>query len=168
MRLNELEEQWSLPPAGWVKLNTDGAYSSVSPGIASGGILRDEHGGFLKAFMFKGEEGDSLTSELWGCLHGLKLAWDMGVKNVILEIDSADAVELLRNPVNETHEDYRLVKEVKRVIDREWTVEVRLISRWVNTVADHLAKASLTILPGFQAISFPEMELARLIEDEKG
>lgn len=42
-------------------------------------------------------EGDCLSAELWGYLHGLKLGWNLSYQNVILESDSADAVDLMRN-----------------------------------------------------------------------
>ncbi|KAK4283181.1 hypothetical protein QN277_000163 [Acacia crassicarpa] len=159
---------WTAPLAGWVKINTDGAFSPSTPGVASGGILRNEHGQFLQAFLFRGEEGDCLTAELWGCLHGLKLAWDRGYRNVILEVDSADAVELIRNSISDTHEDRYLVEEIQALVHRDWTVETKLISRRGNIVADHLAKLSLSSFPGFHLISIPDMELARLLERDKG
>ncbi|KAI9092467.1 hypothetical protein K1719_027595 [Acacia pycnantha] len=34
-----------------------------APGVASGGVIRDELGGFRMAFIFKGMEGDSLSAD---------------------------------------------------------------------------------------------------------
>ncbi|KAK4258548.1 hypothetical protein QN277_004989 [Acacia crassicarpa] len=166
--LNLPEDHWQAPPANWVKINTDGAFSHSSSGVASGGILRNDDGEFVQAFLFKGEEGDSLTAELWGCLLGLKLAWDRGFRNVILEVDSAEAVELMRRPMNDAHEDHCLVEEIHAVIHRSWTIQFQLVSRWVNTAADHLAKLGLSSLPGFHVVSFPDMTLARILEHDKG
>lgn len=71
----ENESQWKPPPAGWVKANIHGAFSHFGSGVACGGVFRDGHGNFLKGFMFKGmDEGDSLSTKLWGFLHDLKLA----------------------------------------------------------------------------------------------
>ncbi|KAK4273715.1 hypothetical protein QN277_017054 [Acacia crassicarpa] len=159
---------WKSPPPGWVKLNTDGAFSPLSPGIAAGGIVRDEHGAFLRAFCFKGAEGSNLTAELWGCLLGLKLAWDMGCKCLVLEVDSTDVMELLRCSASETHEDRQLIEEVKAVIARNWKVEIQHISRWGNTAADQLAKASLSAMPGFHLVTAPDTALARILENDRG
>ncbi|KAK4270406.1 hypothetical protein QN277_023444 [Acacia crassicarpa] len=46
-------DRWQAPLADWVKINTDGAFSPSSPGVASGGILRNEHGEVLQAFSSK-------------------------------------------------------------------------------------------------------------------
>ena len=112
-----------------MKINTDGVVSHMSSGIASGGLLRDDQAAFLKAFMFRGEVGDSLTAELWGGLHDLKLAWDLGFRKVILEMDSSDVVDLLKNQSPDTHEDWCLIAEIKGMFDRDWCVELQLISR---------------------------------------
>ena len=76
------EEKWRSPPSGWAMINTDRAFSHMTPSIACGGFLRNDLGELLKAFMFKGEEGDSLIAELWGYIHGLKLAWDLGLETL--------------------------------------------------------------------------------------
>ncbi|KAK4275212.1 hypothetical protein QN277_018336 [Acacia crassicarpa] len=157
-------EKWQLPPPGWVKINTDGAFSSLTSGIASGGILRNDRGELLQGFLFKGDEGDSLTAELWGCLHGLKIAWDSGFRQAVLELDSAEAIALLRNPVCDTHEDRHLIEEVKGMLERDWLIEVQLISRWANAPADHLAKKSLSALPGIHVFSFADRTLERFLD----
>ena len=99
------------------QVNTDGAFSHSVPDVASEGIIRDELGGFRSAFIFKGEEGDSLTAELWGCVHGLKIAWESGFRNIMLEIDFADALAIIKDPANVTHEDWGLVEVIKGVLE---------------------------------------------------
>ncbi|OIW00825.1 hypothetical protein TanjilG_08264 [Lupinus angustifolius] len=39
--------RWVLPEIGWIKLNTDGAFSSSRSLAASGGVVRDHHGAFF-------------------------------------------------------------------------------------------------------------------------
>ncbi|KAK4267368.1 hypothetical protein QN277_024155 [Acacia crassicarpa] len=161
-------ERWTPPQEGKIKINTDGAFSPWAPGIASGGLLRDEHGKLLMAFMFNGEGGDSLNAELWGCLHGLKIAWDMGYRDAILETDSSDAVELIKQPLNRGHEDCCLIEEIKVMFDRNWNVDIHLISRWANVAADHLARASISAPSGIHMMSYADAELKRILENDVG
>ncbi|KAK4281342.1 hypothetical protein QN277_012850 [Acacia crassicarpa] len=154
---------WESPPTGWVKINTDGAFSHLSTGIGSGGLIRGEHGNFISGFMFKGEGGDSLSAELWGCLHGLKMTWDLGFRFVILESDSAEAVDLINQDNNEAHDDWALIAEIKSLLGWEWNTEVRHIRRGANAAADYLAKSSLASFPGFHSLHTADIELDRLI-----
>ncbi|PKI70141.1 hypothetical protein CRG98_009473 [Punica granatum] len=42
--------RWERPPAGWLKLNSDGA-TRGNPGLAgAGGIIQDEHGNWISGF----------------------------------------------------------------------------------------------------------------------
>ena len=56
----------------------------------------------------------------------------------------------------------------KAVLERDWDVEIKHISRWINVAADHLAKMSLSCLPGFQVLSKPDTLLAGIVERDKG
>ncbi|KAK4285126.1 hypothetical protein QN277_001868 [Acacia crassicarpa] len=118
--------------------------------------------------VFRGEAGDCLTAELWGSLHGLKLAWDLGFRKVILEVDSSDAVELMKQPTPATHEDRCLIEEIKGMLAREWCVEIQLISRWANEAADQLAEAGLYAMPGFQVLSLADEGLHRVLMRDAG
>jgi hypothetical protein len=47
----KLEEKWSKPPPGYVKINTDGAFEAESMSGATGAVIRDENGVFIKAMV---------------------------------------------------------------------------------------------------------------------
>lgn len=160
-------EKWEPPPADWIKVNTDGAYSPATPGCACGGVIRDEQGNFIQAFMFKGYEGDSLTSELWGCFHGLKLSWDLGFRKVMLEVDSTEAIELLKNEVGMMHEDKDLIVSIKQLIASDWNVDILYVRRCFNRPADYLAKSGLSAWPGLHIISQISSGLDRLLLMDK-
>ncbi|KAK4256278.1 hypothetical protein QN277_009163 [Acacia crassicarpa] len=165
---SKLVAQWQTPPEGWVKVNIDGAFSHFVSGVACGGVVRDTHGNFIKGFLFKGLEGDCLSAKLWGCLHGLKLSWDLGYRNVILESDSADVVDLLRREMNDLHADRNIIAEIHSLMRRDWRLDVRLISRWANTAADYLAKAGFSAMAGFHTVVSPDAELYSLLVKDNG
>ncbi|KAK4285196.1 hypothetical protein QN277_001926 [Acacia crassicarpa] len=164
----EHETRWKPPPEGWVKINTDGAFSYFEVGVACGGVIRDAHGNFLRGFMFKGMEGDSLSAKLWGCLHSLKLAWDLGHRQVILEADSAEAIDLMKKVNHDLHADGGLVEEIRCLMERDWRLEVDHINRWANTTADHLTKAGLSSMTGFHVVIVTNGVLDSLLLKDKG
>ena len=161
------ETRWKPPPEGWVKINTDWAFSHFGVGVACGGVIRDARGNFLRGFMFKGMEGDSLSTELWGCLHDLKLAWDLRHRQVILESDSAKAIDLMKKGNHDLHADGGLIEEIRCLMERDWRLEVGHINRWANTAADHLAKAGLLAMIGFHVVIVTDEALDSLLLKDK-
>lgn len=71
----EVQVRWLLPRPGEVSLNCDGSVISAGVHAAYGGILRDDSGNFLFGFAMKLGSCSILAAELWGILHGLRVAW---------------------------------------------------------------------------------------------
>lgn len=42
-------------------------------------------------------------AEMWGINHGLALAWEQGVRRIILECDSVISIHLVSEPGSELH-----------------------------------------------------------------
>jgi hypothetical protein len=73
--------QWQKPEAGTVKINTDGSFQVESLVGATGAVIRDDNGAFLKAMVRQiPADGSSLMTEP---------QW-----KVILETDSLELVNL--------------------------------------------------------------------------
>ncbi|KAF7844451.1 ribonuclease H [Senna tora] len=79
---------------------------------------------------------DVLTAELWGCFHGLTLAWEKEVKKVLLESDSLNAVKLISARCRDEHRCAGLVKLIRNLLDRDWEMVVSHSFRESNFVAD--------------------------------
>ena len=58
----------------------------ISSKLGCGGIIRGEVGEFVYGFISPVDDGDHLKVELWECLLGLKMAWNIGLKSLILEL----------------------------------------------------------------------------------
>ncbi|KAK2996378.1 hypothetical protein RJ639_025565 [Escallonia herrerae] len=56
----------------------DGSVKGQPGPGGGGGIIRDEYGAWVVGFDSQYWVYDSLTTELWGILQGLKIAWDKG------------------------------------------------------------------------------------------
>ncbi|XP_028786509.1 uncharacterized protein LOC114742412 [Neltuma alba] len=154
--------KWSPPPPGWVKLNVDGAFSTLH-GAGCGGILRNHVGSFISGFMFHPNDGDSLAAELWALVCGLKMTWDFGFRKVIVETDASEVIRLLYHSSDKDHHLLQLISEARSMVDRSWEVDLGLIPRSTNEVADHLAKKALRTAPGLHLFSFMTEELRELV-----
>ena len=97
-------------------MNVDGA-GTQDHVVACGGVLRDEQCKFIEGFMFKVDKPtDSLLSELWAVLFGLKMCWDSGERQVVLETDAAEVVSLIQGPTPTSHPDLTEITEIKSML----------------------------------------------------
>ena len=62
-----------------------------------GGLLRDDSGRFIQAFVANLGRCPISMAEIWGYFHALNLAWKMGYRKVVLELDSIAAIQLIHN-----------------------------------------------------------------------
>ncbi|KAK9992118.1 hypothetical protein SO802_027103 [Lithocarpus litseifolius] len=88
---------WEKPPVGWAKLNSDGS-ALGNPGRAvGGGVIRDHEGQWLKGYAGPLGCTNSCMAELWALRDGLLLAKEMGLNNLIIELDALSVVLLMNN-----------------------------------------------------------------------
>ncbi|KAK8572720.1 hypothetical protein V6N13_048300 [Hibiscus sabdariffa] len=89
---------WLAPEEGRYKLNTDGARCNTDGFASCGCVVRDALGAWKFGFSKFIGMCEVLEAELWGVVTGLRMAWDRGLRRIILEVDSADAVRSIQNP----------------------------------------------------------------------
>ena len=65
------------------------------------------------------ENEEPLCVEIYVCCSGLKLAWDMGLRKVMLEIDSINVIDLVNSELNVRHRHVNQLKEIKEMMSRE-------------------------------------------------
>lgn len=84
----EILVHWTFPPTYWCKLNTDGAVKN-NPGRAGcGGVLRGSCGSWIARFGANLGIATVNEAELWELYHDLEMAWNMGYRRIIVEMDS--------------------------------------------------------------------------------
>ena len=80
------------PPFRWAKLNTDGS-ALGNPGRAGGGGgIRDHSGHWIKGFSHALGTTNSFTIELWALKDGLIIVKDLGLSNLIVELDALSVI----------------------------------------------------------------------------
>lgn len=77
----------SPPLWPWCKLNTDGSCKNTGDAWA-GGVLRDSFSYWVSGFCMKIGESSVTMAELWGLYQGLNLAWNVGIRRLLVEVDS--------------------------------------------------------------------------------
>ena len=107
---------------------------------ACGGIIRDHPGKFVAAFnAFLGDCSITMA-ELWGAYIGLKLAYQLGVRRVTLEMDSTCAIRLITARTDAQHTGFWLVRAIKDLMAKDWEVVPLHTYLEANHCADGLAR----------------------------
>ncbi|PKI58238.1 hypothetical protein CRG98_021320 [Punica granatum] len=77
-----------------------------------------------------------VVAELWGVLSGLELAWELGYRLVLLEVDSLLVTRLIAGSGPRAPQLRTIVREIRSWLERDWQVEVSHRYREGNSVAD--------------------------------
>lgn len=83
-------------------LNSDGAYRISLGQATAGGALRNASNRWLGGFSMQLGACTSYRAELWVVYKGLLLAWELGFKRIIIQVDSLLLVRVITSS-NHTH-----------------------------------------------------------------
>ncbi|BFG29433.1 hypothetical protein CerSpe_157060 [Prunus speciosa] len=134
---------WEPPATGGFKLNVDGSRKNSNGAIGAGGVIRDSTGDWVTGFTVNLGKGQILEAEIWGLFFGLKLAAEKGIHNLVVEMDSAIAVQLFqRSGTPSSHPLAGVLSDCRRFAEQLGNCGVNHVYREQNSVADCLAQAS--------------------------
>lgn len=88
---------WEKPPRGWMKLNSDGLVLRNLRRAGGGGLIQDHDGSWVKGYARGLGHTNSIMAELWALRDGLVLAKEMGLNNLVIELDALSVVILMNN-----------------------------------------------------------------------
>ncbi|KAH9723967.1 putative ribonuclease H protein [Citrus sinensis] len=117
--------RWKAPIWSCVSLNMD-----------------DSNGNWLMGFTVNLGICSVLSVELWGLLHGLRVAWEYGFR---------------------PNEDAILVKAIRELLARDWIIHMEHVYKEANSVADFLASYSLTTPIGLNVLLSPPPAIVGLL-----
>jgi len=137
-----ISPHWQPPPTDWVKLNVDGALTVAHSIAGCGGVIRDHSGSWIVGFKRVLGSCTVIEAEQWAVYKGLKLAWDLGFKKIILESDAKNVVNMLM--CSNFNRCSLLVSQIQKMMTLDWELKIQHISREQNHLADALAKEGLT------------------------
>ncbi|XVF61732.1 hypothetical protein PTKIN_Ptkin08bG0154100 [Pterospermum kingtungense] len=109
---------------------------------------------------------DAFQAELWAVVQGLELAWNHGVRRLIVEMDSKVDYEFLSNGADHFRNSCNLKYRWLKLLKRNWEVEVRFIYREANRSADFLARLGLSLDLGTKVFSIPPDDMLQVLQDD--
>ena len=140
--INGSTRRWQVPMQSWVKINVDAAIFGDTKTIGVGGVIRDEHGSFLRA-MCKQMSGTWTPREAEALSLKEVLSWvkSFGFARCVIETDS----KLLADAYNGTPGRsyfHSIVNDCVDLVKHFESVLVRFVHRSANEVAHLLARVS--------------------------
>ena len=157
---------WQKPPLGWAKLNTDGS-ALGNPGRAGGGgVIRDHLGHWIKGYSRAMGTTNSFTAELWALRDGLIIAKDLGLCNLIVELDASSVVQLLSSDKPNLLMEPLLsdCRSLYRTIPNK---RIQHVYREANQCADALARLGSSVVSSFVVFVEPPPVVVSLLALEE-
>lgn len=151
----EVLVRWNFPDHGWWKLNVDCSHWTSDNSIDCDDVLRDATGSWLMGFSKKLGKGNSVLAEVWAIYQGLSLAWQFGIEKVIVEANSAIAINLVKEGCVEVHPSSSLVGKIREMTLRRWHLHFQHTCREGNKVADCLANLAHSLPFGDHVFQSP-------------
>ncbi|CAN1773878.1 Putative ribonuclease H protein At1g65750, partial [Linum perenne] len=140
-------------------VHTDGSRYTHSSSTAIGGLIRNDQGRFIQAFTANMGDCTITRAEICAIVQGMKLAWDLGIRKLLIQLDSEAAVAiLLREDTN--HQHAILVSEFQELKSRSWDISITDVFREANCGADYLANLGHSYCFGLHFFSQSDSTLA--------
>ncbi|KAH9706368.1 hypothetical protein KPL70_012184 [Citrus sinensis] len=86
-----------------------------------------------------------IKAELWGVLHGLRMAWDLGYRRIQVGTDNCSVVQLIKENNANVTEFSNIIEMIKELIRRDWRIQIDHIYREANSAADFLSTHALSL-----------------------
>ncbi|CAN1311977.1 Putative ribonuclease H protein At1g65750 [Linum perenne] len=126
-RESPIEVAWDPGEAGWVSLYTDGSADRRKRKDAAGGLLRDFDGRCIMAYSMNLGNCSITRAEMRGAVEGLRRAWELGYRRILLRMDSLAAISLLTGAGEPTHQHGLETVLFQELCGRDWQVVVKHI-----------------------------------------
>ncbi|GAU38761.1 hypothetical protein TSUD_64920 [Trifolium subterraneum] len=130
---------WKPPPDEWHKVNVDGSFNTISGSTACGGLIRNQHGIFVKGFYSKIGSSNAIWAEMWVLRIGIRIAQNLLLPKVVFEMDSKVIVNMVTS--GHTNNAYLspLLGEVVSLLQHpNWETSIAHVYREANRCADFL------------------------------
>ena len=105
------------PPWPWCKLNTDGSCKNIGE-AGAGGVIRDSFGNWISGFSMNIGESSMIMAKLWSLYQGLSLAWNAGIRHLLVEVDNLCVTQMISQQVVVPNVFYALVVAIRDFLNR--------------------------------------------------
>ncbi|XP_038999688.1 uncharacterized protein LOC120125286 [Hibiscus syriacus] len=100
-----------------------------------------------------------------GLYEGLRLAWDKGLRRILVESDSKDTITLLIKR-EASRGVSSLIPRVHEFLQRDWSISLRHVPRECNRVVDTLAHLAWTLPHEYVVFHGPPEECNAAFHDD--
>ena len=69
--------------------------------------------------------GSITGAELWGLYQGLCLAWNIGIRQLQVDVDSICVIQLVANDSVRPNAYASLIRSIKDMLNRGWQVQIK-------------------------------------------
>ncbi|XP_057425605.1 uncharacterized protein LOC130718968 [Lotus japonicus] len=136
-------------------INVDGNVCGTPTRGGFSGCYRSNSGQWQGGFFGYRDDTCILHLELLAIFNGLSIAWERGCRVVECQLDTLNAVTLVKSKPTWSHLYASLVWDIIEMLQRPWRVELHHILREENACADELAKHRAHQEEAFFAIENP-------------
>ncbi|KAL9451462.1 hypothetical protein AB3S75_013097 [Citrus x aurantiifolia] len=146
--------KWTPPPWPFFKLNTDGA-RKISRHASAGGLIRNYCGEWVHGFGMNIGHCTITGTEVWGLFQGLQLAWNIGIRQLRVKVDSRCTTKILATNNIHPNAYSSLIQGIKRLPNKDWQVSLSHSYRETNFAAYYLANQALLLPLGIHVFPTP-------------
>ncbi|XP_073360573.1 uncharacterized protein [Aegilops tauschii subsp. strangulata] len=137
-------QRWEAPEDGWIKANVDGALEKQQNKGGGGTILRDHNGGYVaSACFFFPQCADPERAELMACLKAIKMARELNVDRIHVELDCQALAKMIMSPEKNFSLVGPWVEEVKKSLGEFMDFKVGWVRRSANSIAHKLTRVGV-------------------------
>ena len=91
---------------------------------SAGGLIRNYCGEWVHGFGMNIGHCTITGAELWGLFQGLQPAWNIGIRQLRVEVDSRCTTKILATNNSHPNTYSSLIQGIKRLLNRNWQVSL--------------------------------------------
>lgn len=139
---------------GQMKLNSDGSTLGNSGKAGGRGLIRDHQGNWIRGYAGRLGNTNSFITELQALRDGLAIAKELGINNLIVEMDALNAVMLMNNNSANLLMEH-LLSDCRNLLNDIPSKRIVHTSQEVNQCADALARFGGSFVSSFVVFFYP-------------
>ena len=147
-------------------MNSDGSAINNPGKAGGGGLFCDHEGNWMKGYARGIGHTNSFLAELWALRDGLNIAREMGVSNLIIELDALSIVLLMNNEAENIMME-PLLSNCRSLLKQIPNKRVLHIFREANQCVDALAKLGTQFESHFVVFCNPPPVVENLLAFDK-
>ena len=159
---------WTRPPMGFLKINTDGAFSNTTQYAAIGIICRDEFGAFQWGFIDKIKSLSAFMTEALALKRAMLLATDLGHNKIQFESDCQTLVTCIHSQQPDLY-DWKcraIIQDIINFVESNVGFSVHFSPRHGNAGANCLAAEAFKEVCPLGWVSQPSLSLLNILTDD--